>query len=59
MTRSGRALEWIVWRAAAEADGDLAPLYEDEAASPWAIDLETLPRYGALPTVLIAPAVDD
>ncbi len=46
LTRSGRTLEWIVWRVATAADQDVAPLYEDEATSPWAIDLETLPRYG-------------
>ncbi len=52
LTRSGRTLDWIVWRVATGADEDLAPLYEDEAESPWAIDLETLPRYGVLPAVL-------
>lgn len=52
LTRSGRALEWIVWRVATAADQDVAPLYEDEASSPWAIDLETLSRYGVLPAML-------
>lgn len=52
LTRSGRALEWIVWRVATGADPDLAPLYEDEAESPWAIDVDTLQRYGVLPAVL-------
>lgn len=55
LTRGGRALEWIVWRVATAADDDLAPLYEDEAASPWAIDLDTLPRYDSQSAVL-APA---
>jgi hypothetical protein len=52
LARRGRALEWIVWRVATAADEDLAALYEDEAASPWAIDLDTLPRYGGQPAVL-------
>ena len=52
LTRSGRALEWIVWHVATGADPDLAPLYEDEAESPWAIAVDTLPRYGVLPAVL-------
>ena len=52
LTRSGRSLEWIVWRVATSADRDLAPHSEDEAASPWAIDLDTLARYGGQPAVL-------
>lgn len=52
LTRSGRTLEWIVWGVATGADQDLAPLYQDEAASPWAINLDTLPRYGVPPAVL-------
>ena len=52
LTRSGRALDWIVWRVATGADQDLAPLDEHDAASPWVIDLDTLPRYGGQPVVL-------
>ncbi|HWL44580.1 MAG TPA: hypothetical protein VNQ73_16690 [Ilumatobacter sp.] len=53
VVRQGRTLEWMVWQVATSADEDLGPMYRGDAIIPWAIDLDTLPRYATPPTMLV------
>ena len=55
VVRTDRTLEWMVWQVATSIDEDLVDLYRSEAIIPFAIDLDTLPRYGRPPTVLVPP----
>lgn len=56
---TGRTIEWLAWQVAVSPDPDLVDLYEKQAIIPYAIDLSTLPRYAALPTVIVHPDRDD
>ena len=55
VVRTGRTLEWLVWQVATAADNELGPMYREDPVMPFAIDLETLPRYPLLPTLLVHP----
>ena len=56
VARAGRVVEWLVWQVALSADETWATAYLDvEAVEPWAIRLDTLPRYGLPPTLLVVP----
>ena len=55
VVRTGRTLEWLVWQAVTAADDELGPMYREDTLIPFAIDLETLPRYPLLPTMLVHP----
>ena len=55
VVRQGRTLEWMVWQVAMAADEDLGPMYRNDAIIPWAINLESLPRYATPPTMLVGP----
>ena len=53
VARAGRVVEWLVWQVALSADETWAGAYLDvEMIEPWAIRLDTLPRYGQPPTAL-------
>ena len=45
VVRTGRTVEWLVWQVATAADDELGPMYREDPVIPFAIDLETLPRY--------------
>ena len=53
--QTGRTLEWLVWQVATAADDELGPMYREDPVIPFAIDLESLPRYPLLPTLLVHP----
>ena len=53
LAEPSRRLEWMVWQVVTSHDPDMGAIYEHEAIVPWAIDIETLPRYGEGPTVLV------
>ena len=55
VVRTGRTVEWLVWQVATAADDELGPMYREDPVIPFAIDLETLPRYPLLPTLLVHP----
>lgn len=55
VVRTGRTLEWLVWQAVTAVDDELGPMYREDTVIPFAIDLETLPRYPLLPTLLVHP----
>lgn len=55
VVRTGRTLEWLVWQVATAADDELGPMYREDTIAPFAIDLDTLPRYPLLPTLLVHP----
>ncbi len=55
VVRTGRTLEWMVWQVATAADDELGPMYREDPVIPFAIDLDTLPRYPLLPTLLVHP----
>jgi hypothetical protein len=55
VVRPGRTVEWLVWQAATAADDELGPMYREDPVIPFAIDLDTLPRYPLLPTLLVHP----
>ena len=58
VVRQGRTLEWLVWQVAMNADQDFGEGYRVDAIIPWAIDLDTLPRYNRPPTMLVRPDDD-
>ena len=54
VARAGRVVEWLVWQTALSADSTWASAYLDiQVIEPWAIRLDTLPRYGQPPTMLV------
>lgn len=53
--RPYRTLEWMVWQVTVSADEDWGPLFRHDAIVPFAIDLDTLPRYPVQPTRLVHP----
>lgn len=55
VVRRGRTVEWLVWQAVTAADDELGPMYREDTVIPFAIDLESLPRYPLLPTLLVHP----
>jgi len=55
VVRPGRTLEWMVWQVATATDDDLGAMYRNDAIIPFAIDMNTLPRYPLLPTMLVHP----
>jgi hypothetical protein len=55
VVRQGRTVEWLVWQVATSADEELGPMYREDPVMPFAIDLESLPRYPLLPTLLVHP----
>ena len=55
VVRQGRTVEWLVWQVATAADDELGPMYREDPVIPFAIDLESLPRYPLLPTLLVHP----
>lgn len=55
IVRPGRTLEWMVWQVATAADDDLGPMYRHDAIIPFAIEMDSLPRYPLLPTMLVKP----
>ena len=55
IVRPGRTLEWMVWQVATAADDDLGPMYRHDAVIPFAIEMDSLPRYPLLPTMLVRP----
>ena len=55
VVRTGRTVEWLVWQVATGADDELGPMYLEDPVIPFAIDLESLPRYPLLPTLLVHP----
>lgn len=55
VVRPGRTVEWLVWQVATAADDELGPMYREDPVIPFAIDLESLPRYPLLPTLLVHP----
>ncbi len=55
VVRAGRTVEWMVWQVATSADDELGPMYREDPVIPFAIDLDTLPRYPLLPTLLVHP----
>jgi hypothetical protein len=55
VVRTGRTVEWLVWQVATAADDELGPMYREDTVIPFAIDLESLPRYPLLPTLLVHP----
>jgi len=55
VVRMGRTLEWMVWQVAMAADDELGPMYREDPVAPFAIDLDTLPRYPLLPAMFVHP----
>jgi hypothetical protein len=56
VARAGRVVEWLVWQVALSADQTWASVYLDvDMFEPWAIQLDTLPRYGLPPTAFHVP----
>ena len=55
VVRTGRTVEWLVWQVATGVDDELGPMYREDPVIPFAIDLESLPRYPLLPTLLVHP----
>jgi hypothetical protein len=55
VVRTGRTVEWLVWQVSTAADDELGPMYREDPVIPFAIDLESLPRYPLLPTLLVHP----
>jgi len=55
VVRIGRTLEWLVWQVATAADDELGPMYREDPIIPFAIDLDSLPRYPLLPILLVHP----
>ena len=55
VVRTGRTVEWLVWQVATAADDELGPMYREDTVIPFAIDLESLPRYPLLPILLVHP----
>jgi len=55
VVRQGRTVEWLVWQVATAADDELGPMYREDTVIPFAIDLDSLPRYPLLPTLLVRP----
>lgn len=53
--RQGRTVEWLAWQVATAADDELGPMYREDTVIPFAIDLDSLPRYPLLPTLLVHP----
>ena len=45
----------MVWQVATAADDDLGPMYRHDAIIPFAIEMDSLPRYPLLPTMLVNP----
>ncbi|MDW3215718.1 MAG: hypothetical protein R8G01_17090 [Ilumatobacteraceae bacterium] len=55
VVKQHRTVEWMVWQVATAADDELGPMYREDTVIPFAIDLDTLPRYPMLPTLLVHP----
>jgi hypothetical protein len=56
VVRAARVVEWLVWQTALGADETWRAAFHDiEMIEPWAVKLETLPRYGLMPTALGEP----
>lgn len=55
VVRTGRTVEWLVWQTVTAADEELGPMYRSDPIMPFAIDLETLPRYPLLPAMHVHP----
>lgn len=55
--RHGRVTDWIVWSTVSAADPSMVAAFADpdENVEPWAIDIDTLPRYQGWPTALVKP----
>ncbi len=55
VVQQGRTLEWLVWQTVTAADDEVGLMYRHDPIIPFAIDLETLPRYPLAPTLLVHP----
>ena len=51
----GRTVEWLAWCVAVSADPEWASVFRDEPILPFAIDVDTLPRWESLPTMVVSP----
>ncbi len=56
VARKARVLDWLVWQVAQRADQFWEQSFQGlDLIEPWAIVLETLPRYGQRPTAIVEP----
>ncbi len=56
VARKARELDWLVWQVAQQADQFWEQTFQGlDLIEPWAIVLDTLPRYGHLPTAIVEP----